>query len=83
MRSPLIWIGVHRIHHAHADTDKDPHSPDRLGFWSVIFNRWDVKNIDRKYIKDLVKNPRIMFFHKYWKYIHLGLVLISLLKLEN
>ena len=26
-RSALTWAGVHRIHHAYADTDKDPHSP--------------------------------------------------------
>ena len=82
-RSPLGWIGAHRIHHDNADTDKDPHSPDRLGFWNIFFNQWDVKNLwsfeHRKYIRDLVKNPRIMFFHKYWKHIHLTVAVIALL----
>ena len=77
-RSPLGWIGAHRIHHENADTDKDPHSPDRLGFWNVFFNQWTCKNIPRKYIKDVIKNPRIIFFHKYWKYIHLTVAIISL-----
>ena len=77
-RSPLGWIGAHRIHHDNADTDKDPHSPDRLGFWNIFFNQWTCKNIPRKYIKDVIKNPRIIFFHKYWKYIHLTVAIISL-----
>ena len=78
-----MWIGAHRIHHAYSDTDKDPHSPDRVGFWNIFFNQWDVKNLwsfeHRKYIRDLVKNPRIMFFHKYWKHIHLTVAVIALL----
>jgi len=31
---PITWVGVHRLHHKHADSDEDPHSP-RHGFtWS-------------------------------------------------
>jgi stearoyl-CoA desaturase (delta-9 desaturase) len=29
------WVAVHRRHHAMTDTDEDPHSPLRLGFWRV------------------------------------------------
>ena len=78
-RSPLGWIGAHRIHHANADTENDPHSPDIKGFWKIVFNCWTCKNIPRKYIKDVIKNPRIIFFHKYWKHIHLTVAIISLL----
>ena len=78
-RSPLGWIGAHRIHHANADTENDPHSPDIKGFWKIVFNYWTCKNIPRKYIKDVIKNPRIIFFHKYWKHIHLTVAIISLL----
>ena len=81
-RSPLVWIGAHRIHHANADTDKDPHSPDHVGFWNILFNRWNVKNLwafeNRRYIRDLVKNPRIMFFHHNWKLIWAYLALMAL-----
>ena len=31
-RGPLWWAAHHRMHHAKADTDADPHSP-RRGFW--------------------------------------------------
>ena len=28
---PLAWACMHRLHHAYADTDKDPHSPHNSG----------------------------------------------------
>lgn len=30
------WVSVHIYHHAHSDTDKDPHSPVKKGFWHVF-----------------------------------------------
>lgn len=30
--SPMMWVGLHRLHHARSDTDEDPHTPTR-GFW--------------------------------------------------
>ena len=68
-RSALTWAGVHRIHHAHADTDKDPHSPKNHPWYVILFSLWKVKQIPRKYIIDLIRNPRVMFFHKYGKLI--------------
>lgn len=31
--TPVQWVGNHRYHHAHADTEFDPHSPVHRGFW--------------------------------------------------
>jgi fatty-acid desaturase len=31
--TPVQWAGNHRFHHAHSDTELDPHSPGRGGFW--------------------------------------------------
>jgi len=31
------WVAVHRCHHAHVDTDQDPHSPIIYGIWRVVF----------------------------------------------
>ncbi len=30
------WVSVHRCHHAHVDTDEDPHSPIVYGIWRVV-----------------------------------------------
>lgn len=30
------WVSVHIYHHAHSDTEKDPHSPYQKGFWRVF-----------------------------------------------
>ena len=80
-KSPLGWAAAHRAHHDHTDTKLDPHSPKHKGFWYVFFNRWMLKypTIDRKYIKDLLSNKRVMFFHKHHGKIHLTSVIISLL----
>lgn len=34
--STLEWVAVHRKHHAHCETDQDPHSPRRFGLWTVL-----------------------------------------------
>src|SRR5689334_23274812 len=31
------WVAVHRCHHAHVDTEHDPHSPIVYGIWRVLF----------------------------------------------
>lgn len=30
--SPLMWVGLHRLHHAKSDSSEDPHTPTK-GFW--------------------------------------------------
>jgi fatty-acid desaturase len=30
---PLLWVGLHRLHHLRSDTPEDPHSPRERGFW--------------------------------------------------
>lgn len=70
-RSALTWAAVHRMHHAKSDTEEDPHSPIYVGVWRVLTSRWHVEYIPKKYIVDLIKNPRIVFFHRYGKYIHI------------
>ena len=63
--SPLTWVGVHRMHHDKHDTNLDPHSPAHQSWFSIIFTRWKVQTIPRKYIKDVIKNPRVVFFHNH------------------
>jgi stearoyl-CoA desaturase (delta-9 desaturase) len=60
--SPYVYGLMHRLHHAHADTEKDPHSPKFDG--NIMKMMWKTKNyymdiftkkvtIDSKYTKDL------------------------------
>jgi stearoyl-CoA desaturase (delta-9 desaturase) len=63
--SPLSWAGVHRMHHAYADTEKDPHSPKYKKWYEILFSSYKVNHIPRKFVKDLYDNPRVMFFHRY------------------
>jgi stearoyl-CoA desaturase (delta-9 desaturase) len=32
------WVAVHRKHHAHCETEQDPHSPAIKGFWTVMLH---------------------------------------------
>lgn len=31
------WVAIHRKHHAKCETEDDPHSPQVLGIWKVLF----------------------------------------------
>jgi stearoyl-CoA desaturase (delta-9 desaturase) len=82
---PRQWVAVHRKHHAHTDTEEDPHSPLILGWWTV-----QLKNVflyraaagDRevvdKYTKDLPETTwdRLLFNHAA---IGLGLLSVGLI----
>ncbi|WP_073937877.1 fatty acid desaturase [Streptomyces sp. CB02400] len=35
--NPREWVAAHRLHHRHADTEEDPHSPLFEGLWVVTF----------------------------------------------
>lgn len=70
-RSALTWAAVHRMHHAKSDTEHDPHSPIYKGSLTVLTSRWRVEKIPKKYIVDLLRNPRIVWWHRFGKYIHL------------
>jgi sn-1 stearoyl-lipid 9-desaturase len=65
-RSPIGWIGAHRIHHRYSDTKKDPHSPLHKGFLNVLFSAWKVQSIPARHVRDLYSNSRVMFFHNHW-----------------
>ena len=80
-KSPLGWAAAHRTHHNHSDTELDPHSPKHKGFWYVLLNKWmfEYPNIKRSQVKDLLENPRVMFFHRHYNKIHLISALISIL----
>lgn len=45
MGSPIVWVGVHRLHHQKSDQPGDPHSPND-GFWHAMFGwMWKMRDI--------------------------------------
>ena len=79
---PLLgWAGVHRLHHRYSDSEKDPHSPRHKGFWNVLLSKFEVPNIPRKSIIDLLKNKRVMFFYRWHKWIRISSFIVGFLVL--
>lgn len=70
----IIWVALHRLHHATADTPDDPHSPRRDGkfSWPAAVKvwaeyDWDFSKLDMRYVKDLIDKPvhRFIYAHYY------------------
>lgn len=67
--SPLLWVATHRRHHAHSDSEGDPHSP-RLSFWYghigwlVDAESTDPRDSD-KYCRDLKGDPYYLWLLRY------------------
>lgn len=36
---PKAWVAMHRLHHIHSDTDRDPHSPATVGIFGVLLKQ--------------------------------------------
>ncbi len=67
-RGPLWWASHHRHHHRFADTDEDPHSPSRQGFW---WSHIGWLTSDRhfptraKYVKDWARFPELVWLNRF------------------
>lgn len=64
--SALRWARDHRLHHQYVDTDIDPYSIKRGGFFAHmgwIFYRND-RDLDFSKVPDLVKNKLVMWQHR-------------------
>jgi stearoyl-CoA desaturase (Delta-9 desaturase) len=65
----LWWAAHHRVHHRHADSERDIHSPRRRGFWWAHVG-WILSNDYDKYdpglIKDFAKYPELRWLDKYY-----------------
>ena len=75
--SILVWASGHRTHHRHVDdVDHDPYSAKR-GFWFSHMG-WMIRKhssgIDNfSNAPDLLKDPLVMFQHKYYTALALGI----------
>lgn len=73
--SILSFVGIHRLHHAFADTAKDPHSPIYKPWYKVIF-LLDPPNIPIRIVSDCIRIPIVKLQHQYYFHIHALLLLI-------
>lgn len=74
----LGWVGVHRLHHNHSDTEKDPHSPKHQSVWRVLTSTFKVPAIRPKHVKDMLRNKRVMWFYKHHRDIRFATFLVGL-----
>ncbi len=66
--SALRWAFDHRRHHAFVDTDEDPYSIKK-GIWYAHFS-WILEKpipIDPKVVPDLMRNPLVIFQHRWYE----------------
>lgn len=73
----LEWCAVHRAHHRHADTSKDPHGPEGR-FLQMQFLAMLVPG-GPKYITDMIRNRTYLFYHKFYWWLHLAWVAVLVL----
>lgn len=74
--SALEWSRKHRRHHAKVDTDDDPYNINEGFFyahmgWMMVPEEQRYK--DQGYPKDLLKDPLVMWQHKYYWPIAIGM----------
>lgn len=83
----IKWVATHRIHHAHTETEGDPHSPrGKGGYWAHLgwIIRGRAQSHDEatlaRYIPDLLKDPVHVLMARYYYIftIILGLTLFAL-----
>lgn len=77
--SAITWIAIHRKHHRYADTEKDPHSPDHMGWFRVQFFT-AFAEVEGRYATDLMRDKFYLWQHKnYIAICIIGLLLFTLI----
>ncbi len=68
--SALKWCSDHRVHHVHVDSPADPYNIKRGFFFAhmgwIFLKHGDTNPNENKYAKDLLKDPLIMWQHRYY-----------------
>lgn len=78
------WVAVHRKHHAHCETEQDPHSPQIVGIRKVFFEGVELYRVATANQADMDKYGRgtpddWMERHVYAKYSSLGPTLMAVI----
>jgi fatty-acid desaturase len=81
---PIQWATTHRIHHAHTDSNGDPHTPRDGGWWAHIgwILHGTAQNHDRatleRYAPDLLKDRYYLLLDRFY-YVPLIVLALALL----
>jgi fatty-acid desaturase len=83
---PAAWAFNHIQHHRYADTDKDPHTPTKLGwkaFWYIFHqplhpNRLSERESRRNLVLAKHLNNEVLFFFETWLYPILAIIPVTL-----
>ena len=83
----LAWVALHRIHHKHSDTNKDPHTCYINGKFSflqalkvIVGYLQKIDNVPVKFISDLLRNPIHKFiFNHYFKIIFVWVIFLGII----
>jgi len=76
--APARWVAVHRLHHQHADGEKDPHSPAESFWWShvgwMLVEHPDLTRygIYERYAKDILRDRYYVFMERQIHWIMLA-----------
>lgn len=75
--SSIQWTAVHRDHHRHSDTVKDPHNPAG-GFKRFLEMQFLTMLVPSspKYVPDLLRQPIHQKLHKYYWHLHASYAII-------
>lgn len=76
-QSALKWVSLHRTHHQHTDTEKDPYNIKKGFFyahmgWILFYTR----SIDFSNVTDLEKSKLLMHQHRYFQWWAFGFGII-------
>lgn len=74
--SIVAFVGIHRAHHAHSDTARDPHNP-HTNFWGTIFYQHNIESFSPRSIVDVIRDPILAFQHRHYFRIQ-AVILITL-----
>lgn len=63
------YVGTHRQHHRHTDTERDPHSPLFISRFRIQFLLWHV-DLQPGYLTDILRQPLHVWFLKYYWFVN-------------
>lgn len=67
-QSAMRWSALHRMHHRHTDTDRDPYNINRGFFYAHV--GWiclRLPDVDYSNVRDLARDPLVLHQHRQYK----------------